>query len=260
MKRIALKKARLIAGMTEAEACTALRIRKERLHAWETGKSVPSFDHAVAMAKAYDMSIDYLDFSKEANTPPAARKLTLKEIETLPKASVIWMGLETHTDEGILFYDTYPIVVCVAGKNAVLAGADADLCWHIKINAEYFSDKSDYSFWNIEPGKAQLIGISADEYNNLNEKEDIVFHDLATAITSRGITLQALSDMTGIKIERIYKILSDMDEIVQSEIVAIGTALNLSDDEKREIFFPEFVGNVYDSHGRLIEPAAVAQI
>ena len=71
MKRVSLKKARLIADMTEKEVCTALRIRKDRLEAWESGKIVPSEDYAFALADAYEIPIDFIDFSKEANSKDA---------------------------------------------------------------------------------------------------------------------------------------------------------------------------------------------
>ena len=260
MKRITLKKARLIANMTEEEVCTALRIRKDRLHAWETGKSVPSVEHAVAMAKAYDMPIDYLDFSKDANTPPAARKLTIEEIKALPFASVIWHSYVTN-DNGVVWHSKLPVVIVMPGEWGHLAGSDEAGLFEADIHDNMF-DGYYNAYWTMEPDDDMLPGITKEEYNNTPDivPDSIVYPQLAEAITSRKITFERLSDMTGIKTKRIADILTGKAEIVQLEIVAIRTALNLSDDETMGIFFPESVGNVYDSNGRLIEPAAATQI
>ena len=258
MKRIALKKARLIAGMTEAEACTTLRIRKERLHAWETGKSVPSFDHAVAMAKAYDMSIDYLDFSKEANTPPAARKLTLKEIETLPFASVIWYS-GVSNDNGVVWHWKLPVVVYATGKDGRLGGDAFAGIFEKDISADLFNNPND-AYWDKEPDDEQLAGITTDEYNELipgHDDEEIVCPKLAEIITGRKMTFKGFCDQNGYDLSEFIEKIVGNKAFTCGELASIAVALHTTVDK----IFSESAGQLFDIRtGKRIEQPTAAQI
>ena len=65
--RISMKAARVLAGMTEEEACTAMKIKRPLLLAWENGKQIPSMEHAITMADVYGLSLDVISFCKEDN-------------------------------------------------------------------------------------------------------------------------------------------------------------------------------------------------
>lgn len=237
MKRITLKKARLIANMTEEEVCTALRIRKDRLHAWETGKSVPSIDHAFAMAVAYDISIDYLDFSKEANTPPTARKLTIEEIKALPFASIIWYS-NVSNDNGVVWHWKTPVVVYCPGDEGWLGGdAFGGGVIEKSIDDDMFSNPND-SYWNSEPTDDQLPGITKDEYNELwnGDEEDITMPKLAEAITGRKITFEKICNLTGIDFGHFTDAMTGKEDFTCGELATIARELNTTVDE---IFFKQ---------------------
>ena len=65
--RISMRVARILAGMTEQEACTAMKIKLHQLRAWENGNRIPSHEHAITMADAYGLPLDLISFSKEDN-------------------------------------------------------------------------------------------------------------------------------------------------------------------------------------------------
>ena len=65
--RISMMAARLFANMTEEEACIAIGVKRSRLLSWENGQSVPTHEHAAAMADAYGLSLDVISFQKEDN-------------------------------------------------------------------------------------------------------------------------------------------------------------------------------------------------
>ena len=191
-----------------------------------------------------------------------AKKLTIEELKALPKASVVWCAFEETDDYGIVWHHSDPAIICEPGEGGMLLGGDKDGYFDHTID-DGLLNLSYLSIWDHEPNDDQLIGISETDYNSVSEDihTHIQFTTLAAAITSKGVTFETLSDMTGIRVKRIYKILKHMDEISQCEIQAIRRALNLNDDVTRQVFFPEFAGMVYDIRtGILIEPAALAQI
>lgn len=99
-KRVSIKTARILAGMTKDEACTTMKIRRPQLLAWENGCAVPSHDHAVAMAEAYGMPLDMISFRKEDNSEAidnsALRARILDKFGSLDKfAQVIDMKPQT---------------------------------------------------------------------------------------------------------------------------------------------------------------------
>lgn len=171
-----------------------------------------------------------------------AKKLTLEEIEALPKATVIWYAYVNTSDDGVMWHDADPVLICEPGEGGIIYGGDKDSFIDIDISAHMFDDP-DVSFWDSEPNRTQLPGITRNEYNALPDPNDdlFTFTSLVTAITSRGMTFEALSDVTGINVNRIYEVLSDQDEIVQWEMVAIRKALKLTDEETKKIFFPESI-------------------
>jgi hypothetical protein len=181
-----------------------------------------------------------------------AKKLTLEEIKALPRASVIWLVTYNCSDDGVVWHEVDPSLICVAGEGGVICGADNDSTWDFVINDDLFERPYKFEFWNYEPNREQLPGITGDEYNGLPNANDdlIMLPELAAKITYKGFTFDRFCEQTGLNSKRFWKALIGKREFMQWEIVVIRSELNLSDDDVREIFFPEFEE----------KPAALAQI
>ncbi len=172
---------------------------------------------------------------KNMNT---ARKLSLEEIEAMPRGSVVWRSFYTKTDEGIIWHTADPMLVCLPGHGGYLLGADKDSYWEGDIDNSLMS-APDISYWNSEPADDQLRGITKEQYNAMTNEELIVNTKLAAAITTRGVLFKELCSMTGMNFNHFWKALTGECEFVRSEIVTIRTVLDLTDDEVLDIFFPE---------------------
>lgn len=229
MKRITLKKARIIADMTEVEVCTALRIRKDQLQAWERGKSVPSNEHASALASAYEIPIDFLDFSKEVNTPPAPRKLTLEEIEALPFASVIWIS-STDNDNGVIWHWKSPVVVGAPGRYGVLVGGAESSIIYREISEKTFADPSE-TYWTQEPDDSQIQGITEAEYNHGPDAGHIIHQKLAEAITGRKLTFTRFCEQVGLDFDSFWSMMTGKRDPAASELLKIAESLNTTVDD-----------------------------
>ena len=190
-----------------------------------------------------------------------AKKLTLEEIMTLPKATVLWLVDHNVSDEGIVWHGVDPVLVCAPGENGALIGGNLYSFVDLTINDQLLNDPN-RSIWDREPSKRQLHGISREEYDAIPDAlGHIQFTRLAYAITYRGFTFEQISDITGIKLKRIWNILTGKSEIVQCEIVALRRALDLTDSETMAVFFQEHNGIRYNiGTGRVILPAEAAQI
>lgn len=188
-----------------------------------------------------------------------ARKLTLEEIEALPKGSVIWMSWYTG-DEAVVWHDIVPVMVAVPGKDGLLIGGNRESSCDLDIDSDLF-DRPYHEYWDSEPDDSQIPGITEEEYNATpDECEDIVFTKLTAEITARGITFDRFCKHIGMSKKRFMDKVTGKKEFMQPELVSIRCALNLTDDETRDIFFPEFEGMKYDSRGNLIKEASPAQI
>ena len=58
--KITLKAARVNAGLTLKEAAEGINVHLQTLHNWETGKTVPSIEHARALSSLYNFPLDYI--------------------------------------------------------------------------------------------------------------------------------------------------------------------------------------------------------
>lgn len=166
-----------------------------------------------------------------------AKKLTLDEIKALPRTSVIWYSYEIITDEGIMFHYAAPVMVCVPHENGCLIGGDGLSIFDRDIDDHLMDD--DISFWDTEPNREQLSGITVDEYDDLIDVNRIVFPKLATAITSKGYTFETFSSATGLNPVQLWKSITGQREFTVKEIEVIVDKLNMSAADMREIFFPE---------------------
>ncbi len=188
-----------------------------------------------------------------------ARKLTLEEIEALPFASVIWMS-STNNDNGVIWTWKLPVVIGCPGTYGIIVGGNDDGIFERYID-EHLFDAPGLCFWDSEPDDSQIPGITEEEYNATpDEYEDIVFTKLTAEITTRGITFDRFCKHIGMSKKRFMDKVTGKKEFMQPELVSIRCALNLTDDETRDIFFPEFEGMKYDSRGTLIKEASPAQI
>ena len=164
-----------------------------------------------------------------------AKKLTLDEIKALPRGSVMWIEFNDRTDEGIVWYTLDPVIVCAAGENGCLIGGNKDSFIDRNIDDHLLDD---LTIWSSVPDKEQLSGITQKEYDELVGEEKIVFPELAAAITSRRYTFDAFCTFTGLDYTKFCNAITGSREFTQCEIVTIRSALNLTDEEVANIFFP----------------------
>ena len=102
---------------------------------------------------------------KEGNTMNTiAKKMTLDEIKTLPRGSVMWAEFNDRTDEGIVWYSLDPVVVCEPGENGCLIGGNKDSFIDRNIDNHLLDD---LTIWSSEPEKEQLSGITQKVYDDL---------------------------------------------------------------------------------------------
>ncbi len=168
-----------------------------------------------------------------------AKKLTLKEIEAMPRGSVVWRG-DVNIDDGVIWHYAAPAVICVAGPGGYLLGGDEAGTFDMDINEHLMNDPTT-TFWDNEPSDAQLLGITRAEFDSMDTPEEIVFPKLATAITSRKMSLENFCEKAGLVYHEFWNAMTGKREFRQWEIVKIRVALNLTDDEVMEIFFPSSV-------------------
>lgn len=166
-----------------------------------------------------------------------AKKLTLNEIKALPRTSVIWYSCVLTTDEGIMFHYSAPVMVCVPHENGCLIGGDELSIFDRAIDDHLMDDG--ITFWDSEPHRKQLPGITDKEYNDLTDVTRIVFTKLATAITSKGYTFDSFSRATGLNPFQLWKSITGQREFSGKEIEVIVDKLNMSAVDMKEIFFPE---------------------
>lgn len=164
----------------------------------------------------------------------AAKKLTLDEIKALPRTSVIWYSYEIITDEGIMFHYTAPVMVCVPHENGCLIGGDESSIFDRDIDDHLMDD--DISFWDAEPDRGQLSGITQKEYDDLTDVNSIVFPKLATAITSKGYTFESFSRTAGLNPVQLWESITGQREFTGKEIEVIVDKLNMRAADMRDLF------------------------
>ena len=175
---------------------------------------------------------------KNTNT---ARMYTLEEIESLPRGSVTWMAFIIRSDDGIVWHSTFPVLVCVPGPGGLLMGGDYDGYIEQTIDERLLDDNT---YWNYEPSRHQLQGITRQEYDSMKETETITNRKLAAAITGKGFTFDRFCTMAGLDCRRLWNGLTGKREFTQEEIVTIRAALDLTDGQLMDIFFPEAVTQI----------------
>lgn len=175
-----------------------------------------------------------------------AKRLSLSEIEALPRGSVIWFELHTIDDEetGIDYYDVFPALVGWPGSNG-------SICWinsHgfgngvLEINDEMINDNR--VFWNSEPERDMIRrGVPEEYYNEtLISPQTEQARKLVTMITSNGYTVEEFCCLYNLDEAPFMEVLNGKRELVQNEMKAIIAALHMSDSEARNVFFPVITG------------------
>ena len=169
------------------------------------------------------------------------KRLSLSEIISLPKASVIWREEHTYDDEsGYNFYEAEPMLVCVAGEGGVLAYANKESVLYLDIDGELITDSR--KFWDAEPG-AELItgGLPVKYFDTFNERNGIrrvALKGLLSEITKAGYTLDHFSQETAIAFDDLRSVLVGERELTPEEKEIVCALLNVSDD------------HVFDSTGK----------
>ena len=169
------------------------------------------------------------------------KRLTLNEIISLPKASVIWREEHTYDDEsGYNWYEAEPMLVCVAGEGGVLAYANKDSVLDLDINESLITDER--MFWDEEPG-AELItgGLPIALYDTFEERSGIrrvALKGLLSEITKAGYTFDHFSQETAIAPDDLRSVLIGERELTPAEKEIVCALLNVSDD------------HVFDSTGK----------
>lgn len=60
--KLTLKKARMLAGLKQAEAANALGVSEVTLSNWENGITFPTIDKVVKMSKLYNLPLEDFEF------------------------------------------------------------------------------------------------------------------------------------------------------------------------------------------------------
>ena len=197
---------------------------------------------------------ELLKMAKEQNTTVdglfrSPKRLSLENIESLPKASVIWREEHIITsggNSGVEYFQLQPMMIGVPGKKGVLCYADLDGYIILDIDENLITDTR--FFWDAEPDPAVITsGIPEEEYNNLWDSSEYGYDDLQKmedsrivyAITKRGFTLDMFSQASGISKARLIMILRDPAQLTVSELDVFKQFLSLSADEAMNLFFTE---------------------
>ena len=173
-----------------------------------------------------------------------AKRMTLQEIEAMPKASVIWFELHSLDDSDTFaeYYNIYPAMIAAPGENGVICWGSSDEYGVLEINNELINN--DRLFWDHEPDKDMIFrGIPADIYNNMHiYPESETAKRLMTAITSRGYEINRFYSLSGVDESEFMQIIQGEREPDLSEIQQISGTLHLDEAEMRSIFY----ANVFD--------------
>lgn len=161
------------------------------------------------------------------------KRLSLSEIISLPKASVIWREEHTHDDEsGYNFYEVEPMLLCVAGEGGVLVYANKDSVLDLDIDENLITDER--KFWDEEPGR-ELIegGLPVKYFDSFNERYNIrrvALKGLLSEITKTGYTLDHFSQETAIALDDLRSVLIGEKELSPAEKEIMCALLNVTDD------------------------------
>ena len=161
------------------------------------------------------------------------KRLSLEEIMNLPKASVIWCEMHDQDHESNCdFYDVFPMLICVPGRDGVLSWADRDSQIALDIDEKLITE--DRFFWDSEPAADQIsTGIPLQELNRFFEENDvreIQNKRFLHLITSYGFSVPSFSKASGISQARIKGILKGKAADV-SDVWKISQVLNMSIDD-----------------------------
>ena len=158
------------------------------------------------------------------------KRLTLNEIISLPKASVIWREEHDCDEEsGFNFYELEPMLVCVAGEGGVLAYANKDSFVDLDINDKLITEQR--MFWDEKPG-AELItgGLPIEYYDEQFHIQRVALKGLLSEITKAGYTLEHFSQETAITPDDLQAVLTGKRELAPEEKEIVCALLNITDD------------------------------
>ena len=171
-----------------------------------------------------------------------AKQLTLQELKELPRATVVWVELRFKEDNGILWHAVEPGMIISSGDDLfIVGGGEGGYFAHDIAESDDISNWFlENAFWNQEPTEDQVkYGLSEKEFNEMPEFENVAFPNLVTAISSKKLTIKAFCGTLEMKEKRFYDCLIGKKDFTRDEIERISSALDLTDYQIREIFFPE---------------------
>lgn len=161
------------------------------------------------------------------------KRLSLSEIISLPKASVIWREEHTYDDEsGYNYFEIEPMMIGAAGQGGTLCFANQDTFLFLDIDESLITDER--KFWDEEPGSELITGgLPVEYYNSFDERYNIrrvALKGLLSEITKTGYTLDHFSQETAISLDDLRSVLIGEKELLPEEKEIICALLNVTDD------------------------------
>lgn len=161
------------------------------------------------------------------------KQLSLSEIISLPKASVIWREEHNYDDEsGYNYFEIEPMMIGAAGQGGTLCFANQDTFLFLDIDESLITDER--KFWDEEPGSELITeDLPVEYFNNFEERFNVrrvAVKGLLSAITKAGYTLDRFSLETGISLDDLRSVLIGEREPAQKEKEIVCALLNVTDD------------------------------
>lgn len=161
------------------------------------------------------------------------KRLTLDEIMSLPKASVIWREEHTYDEEeGFNFYEIEPMLISVPGRDGVLCYASKENFLFLNIDEDLINPQR--NFWDSEPAEGMIkTGLPMKEFDSFHEHykiHRIVSKDILSTITCAGYTLDQFCQKYGIALDELKSVLIGEKEPSQ-ELRIVCKSLMSADDQ-----------------------------
>ena len=161
------------------------------------------------------------------------KRLSLSEIISLPKASVIWIEEHNYDDEsGYNYFEIEPMMIGAAGQGGTLCFANQDTYLFLDIDENLITDER--WFWDEEPGSELITeDLPVEYFNSFEERFNIrrvAVKGLLSVITKSGYTLDRFSQETGIALDDLRSVLIGKRELTPAEKETVCALLNITDD------------------------------
>lgn len=174
--------------------------------------------------------------SKTVVKKTLAKRLNREDLKALPGFTKIWMATEEDDiQDGVIWHYTVPAVVFNSGDNPIVPCDIVDSIATYEVSENFAEWAPDISFWDSEPLKEQLRGISEEEYNSL--PEGIKYPKLSRLITGKGMSFKTFCEAAELDLDEFNQMITGQREkITTGEFLKIWNALNLDEEEIMELF------------------------